>query len=46
MGGELEDGTLAIGTGGDDTDIGGVVNSGNDTGSEDDLLPVKRDGLQ
>lgn len=40
--GELEDGTLTIGTGGDDTDVGGVVNSGDDTGGEDDLLPVKR----
>ena len=45
VGGELEDGTLTIGTGGDDTDVGGVVNSGDDTGGEDDLLPVKASKL-
>jgi hypothetical protein len=37
---ELEHGTLAIGAGGDHTDVGGVVDGGDDTGSEDDLLPV------
>ena len=45
MGGELEDSTLTIGTGGDNTDVGGVVNSGDDTGGEDDLLPVKASKL-
>lgn len=40
VGSELEDGTLTVGTGRDDTDVGGVVNGSNDTGSEDDLLPV------
>ena len=45
VGGELEDGTLTIGTGGDDTDVGGVVNSGDDTGGEDDLLPVEASKL-
>jgi len=37
--GELQDSALAIGTGGDDTDIGGVVDGCDDTGSEDDFLP-------
>lgn len=40
--GELQDSTLAVGTSGDHTDIGGVVDGGDDTGSEEDLLPVKR----
>ena len=40
VGGELEDGTLTIRTGRDDTDVGGVVDSGDNTGSKDDLLPV------
>ena len=39
VGGELEDGTLAVGTGRDDTDVGGVVNGGDDAGGEDNLLP-------
>lgn len=39
MRGELEDGTLAVGTGGDDTDVGGVVDSDDDAGCEDDFLP-------
>lgn len=39
--GELEDGTLAIRTGGDDTDVGGVVDGDDDTGSEDNLLPAR-----
>jgi hypothetical protein len=40
VGGELEDGTLAVGTGRNDTDVRRVVNGGDDTGSQDDLLPV------
>jgi len=39
VGGELEDGTLTVGTGRDDTDIGGVVDGSDDTGSQNDLLP-------
>lgn len=42
VGGELQDGTLTIGTGGDDTDIGGVVNGGDDTGGQNNLLPAVR----
>lgn len=38
--GELEDSTLTIWTSRDNTDIGWVVDSCDDTGSEDDLLPV------
>ena len=38
---ELEDSALAVGTGGDDTDVGGVVDGRDDTGSEDNLLPRK-----
>ena len=37
--GELQDSTLTIGTSRDHTDIGGVVDGCDDTGSEDDLLP-------
>lgn len=37
---ELEDSTLAIGTSRDHTDVGGVVDGGDDTGSQDNLLPV------
>lgn len=40
--GELQDGALSVGTSRDDTDIGWVVDSGDDAGCEDDLLPVKR----
>ena len=40
--GEFQDSTLAVGTGGDDTDIGGVVDGGNDSGCKDDFLPVTR----
>ncbi len=36
---KLQDSTLTIGTGGDDTDVGWVVNSCDDTGSKNDLLP-------
>ena len=39
VGCELQDGTLAVGTRGDDTDIGWVVDGGDDAGCEDDLLP-------
>ena len=38
--GEFEDGALAVGTGGDDGYIGGVVDCGDDAGCEDDFLPV------
>lgn len=41
VGSELEDSTLAVGTGRDDGNIGGVVDGCDDTGSEDNLLPVK-----
>ena len=37
--GELQDSTLTVGTSRDDTDIGWVVDSCDDTGSQDDLLP-------
>lgn len=40
VGGELQDGTLTVGTGRDDTDVRRVVDGGDDTGSQDDLLPV------
>jgi len=39
VGGELEDGALAVGARGDDGDVGGVVNCDEDAGGEDDLLP-------
>ena len=39
VGGELQDSALAVGTSGDDTDVCWVVDSRDDTGSEDDLLP-------
>lgn len=41
VGGELEDGTLTVGTSRDDTDIGGVVDGSDDTGSQNDLLPIR-----
>lgn len=40
VGGELEDSALTVWTGGDDTDIGWVVNGDDYAGSEDDFLPV------
>lgn len=39
VGGELEDGTLTVGTGGDDGNVGGVVDGGDDARSEDNLFP-------
>jgi hypothetical protein len=42
--GELEDGALTVRAGGDDTDIGWVINSGDDAGCEDNFLPVGRNG--
>lgn len=39
VGGELEDGTLTVGTGRDDANVGRVLDGGDDTGSEDNLLP-------
>lgn len=38
--GELEDGTLAVGTSGNHTNVGWVVNGCDDAGSKDDFLPV------
>jgi hypothetical protein len=40
VGGELEDGTLAVGTCGDDTDVGRVLDGDDDTGGQNNLLPV------
>ena len=42
VGGELKDGTLTVGTGRDDANVGRVVDGDDDTGSEDDLLPRSR----
>lgn len=42
VGGELKDSTLTVGTSGDDTDVGRVVNGSDDTGGQDNLLPVSR----
>ena len=42
VGGELQDGTLTVGTGRDDANIGGVVDGGDDAGSENDLLPEEK----
>ena len=39
--GKLEDSTLAIWTGGDDGDVGWVVDGDEHAGSEDNLLPEK-----
>lgn len=41
VGGELEDGTLTVRTSGDDTDVGGVVDSGDDASGQDNLLPIR-----
>ena len=43
MSGELKDSTLTEGTGGDDADIGRVVNGHDDTGGENNLLPGSYD---
>jgi hypothetical protein len=40
VGGELKHGTLTIGTGGDDTDIGRIVDGGDNTSGQNDLLPI------
>jgi hypothetical protein len=40
--GELEDGTLTVGTGRDNANVGGVLNGDDDASSENDLLPVKK----
>lgn len=42
VGGELQDSTLAVGTSGDDANVGWVVNGDDDAGSEDDFLPAAR----
>ena len=39
VGGVLEDGAVAVGAGRDDTDVVRVLDSSNDTGSENELLP-------
>jgi hypothetical protein len=39
VGSELEYGTLSIGTGRDDTDVGWVIDRNNDACSENDFLP-------
>jgi len=41
----LENGTLTIWTGRDDTDIGWVVDGNDDTSCENDLLPAKKVSL-
>jgi hypothetical protein len=38
--GKLEDGTLAIGTSRDDTDVGWIIDGNNDASCEDDFLPM------
>jgi hypothetical protein len=38
--GKLQDSTLTIGTSGDNTDIGWVVDSCDDAGGENNLLPI------
>ena len=40
--GEFEDSALTVGTSGDDTYVGGVVDGGDYAGCEDDFLPVGR----
>jgi hypothetical protein len=39
VGGVLEDGSVTVGAGRDDADVIGVLDGGDDTGSEDELLP-------
>jgi len=39
VGGEFEDRALAVRARGDDGDVGGVVDGGDDAGCEDDFLP-------
>lgn len=39
LSGELENGTVTVLATGDDTDVGGVLDGGEDTGGENDLLP-------
>jgi hypothetical protein len=39
VGGELKDSTLAVRTGGNNANVGGVVNGDDNTGCEDDFLP-------
>jgi hypothetical protein len=39
---KFEDSALAVGTSGDDTDVGWVVDCGDNAGCEDDFLPVAR----
>ncbi len=38
---KLEHGTLTVGTSRDDTDVGRVVNCGDDAGCEDNFLPAR-----
>lgn len=39
VGSEFEDGTVTVGTSGNDTDVVGVLDSSDDSGSKDELLP-------
>lgn len=39
VGGVLEHGTVSVRTGGDDTHVVGVLDGGDDSGSENNLLP-------
>ena len=43
--GEFEDGALAVGAGGDDGDVGGVVDGDDCSGGEDELFPGVRISL-
>lgn len=40
---ELEDGSLSLGLGGDDADVGGVLDGDDDPGGELELLPSLAD---
>jgi hypothetical protein len=40
--GKFEDSALAVGTSGDDTDVGWIVDGGDNAGCEDDFLPIAR----
>ena len=46
VGGEFEDGALAVGAGGDHGDVGGVIDCGDDAGCEDDFFPVQERASQ
>jgi hypothetical protein len=42
VGGELQDSALTVWTGRDNADVSWVVNGSDDTGGQDDLLPITR----